>query len=284
MSDDTHNVDRLTRYLREKPPVSYRTGLTLLDAITDGGARAGHVTVVGGLTGGGKSSLARQMALDMAIDDRVLYVTLEEPEDEVRLSCAAKLARVSPRQLQRTGTNEMTNSLLAARKLRIIEPGRTSIDRFERIMRWTDCPIVILDHVREMDGWIADERGRGVGHVGPTLICTRLSQIAKDTGKALIVLQQLRSPKFAGSKPSMYDLMDTSALAQKAYLVVLVHRPHASTNHDDVAELIVRKNRYGPEGILHYRWQGETGMLCGMVAAERESLTCCKARKPSVPR
>ncbi len=278
------NASRVDDVLRKPAPKAFRTGLTALDAITSGGPRAGHLFVIGGLTGQGKSSLAKQIALDVSVDEPVLYLTLEEPVDEVLVSVTAKLAKCSPETLRRAGVDPITLADLNARKLHIHKPrAPITITDFETLMRRTQCSVVVLDHVRELRGWIADGSGKGTGHVGPTTISQALSDVAERTGKLLIVLQQIHAPKL-GQRPQLYDLMDSKMLAQRAYLAAIVWRPFFGhdgngAKSDTVTELLVLKNRYGKCGMLHYRWVGETGLLHPFTADEIAALECCKPKK-----
>src|SRR4029077_18803627 len=67
-----------------------KTGISGLDNILSGGLSRGHVFLVEGAPGAGKTTLALQFLLEGAkAGERCLYITLSETERELRESAAS---------------------------------------------------------------------------------------------------------------------------------------------------------------------------------------------------
>src|SRR5579862_1384167 len=75
-----------------------KSGVTGLDEVLGGGFSEGHVFLIEGEPGAGKTTLAFQFLLDAAAaGEAVLYVTLSETEAELRYGAASHEWTISPR-------------------------------------------------------------------------------------------------------------------------------------------------------------------------------------------
>jgi len=73
-----------------KPPAKARTGVHGLDTILDGGLAAGHVFLLEGNPGTGKTTIALNFLMEGEREgERGLYITLSETEQELRLSAGS---------------------------------------------------------------------------------------------------------------------------------------------------------------------------------------------------
>jgi circadian clock protein KaiC len=73
-----------------KPPAKARTGVHGLDTILDGGLAAGHVFLLEGNPGTGKTTIALNFLMEGEREgQRGLYITLSETEQELRLSAGS---------------------------------------------------------------------------------------------------------------------------------------------------------------------------------------------------
>jgi len=73
-----------------KPPAKARTGVQGLDTILDGGLAAGHVFLLEGNPGTGKTTIALNFLMEGEREgERGLYITLSETEQELRLSAGS---------------------------------------------------------------------------------------------------------------------------------------------------------------------------------------------------
>lgn len=69
-----------------------KTGFKVLDKLTDGGLWAGEVTMLGALSSGGKTTLALQMAVNIANSGRdVLYMAMEQGKYDLMARCISSI-------------------------------------------------------------------------------------------------------------------------------------------------------------------------------------------------
>ena len=106
---DTHYI--ATTFLEElavlhdRPHVNFPTGLAPVDRLLGGGYSEG-LHVLGGITGGGKTSFALRLALNNALEGRpVLYATYEQSKRELWSRLAAAVTRI-PYATMKSGTYE----------------------------------------------------------------------------------------------------------------------------------------------------------------------------------
>lgn len=81
-------VSRVARSLREVDTdveIRFSTGVGELDRVLGGGAVAGSLVLVGGAPGIGKSTLLLQICSSLCVDRKVLYVSGEESEKQLKL-------------------------------------------------------------------------------------------------------------------------------------------------------------------------------------------------------
>ena len=162
-----------------RPHPSYSTGLEALDKLLDGGYLEG-LHLLGGITGGGKTSLALSVALHNALAGRpVLYGSYEQSRLELWARVASHLTRLPYSAIKRGTYNELGTATLvsselqnsggwkdlerAARFLRVVEGGdalsRTTgthaVDDLARAAqsmaeRSGAPPLIILDYLQRM--------------------------------------------------------------------------------------------------------------------------------------
>jgi len=89
-----------------------------------------------------------------------------------------------------------------------------------------------------------------------------LKQIARELDLPVLALSQLsrQSEMRQDKRPILADLRESGALEQDADLVMLLHRPGVYERNpaDTRAEVILAKQRNGPTGIAHLRFDAET--------------------------
>lgn len=169
--------DLAERYDRKH--VNFPTGLATIDALLDGGYSEG-LHVLGGITGGGKTSFALRLSLNNALQGRpVLYATFEQSKRELWNRIAAALtglpfqALKSGRYIDRDGEYVTANVLEqhaqfhqvknAAKTLVIVEAGDAlsmkesvaTVDDLHRIAASMKrehgiAPLVVIDYLQRM--------------------------------------------------------------------------------------------------------------------------------------
>jgi replicative DNA helicase len=256
-------VRKLHASLTANPPRTFRTGFRWLDRMTGGGLRSGDVSVVTAFSGYGKSAFLEQVALEASTPKqaRVLFLPLEMGEAKTMRRLAAKIARCSEADFISTFRGQidpLTAGALSERNLAVREPRprrRVNVAKIAELIKADRPDIVMVDHVRELDGWLSDARN---GHVGPTQICQQFEDLAHSENVHIMLAAQLSSDS-KGKRPDLWKPQDTVALEQIASLWIKLHRPFSGRKDDNVEMVIIAKNRYGPPNIAHpYRWEGTT--------------------------
>jgi replicative DNA helicase len=269
--------DLLAEQLLKPPARIYPTGLDEIDSLLKGGLRSGEMTLLGGFSGHAKSALAEQIALYQSQHASVLYLPLEMGEEPTRLRMGAKIARCDVTGFLRTGMDPLTRGELNARLLTVHKPKRLAMDTIEQTIRRANREIVVVDHVRHIEGVIPNGQSGGGAH----RIAHQFASIAESTGSSIILLQQL-DPKGLGRPMREWRFQDSTAFYQAANTVLITYRPFEgyARGADYVGHIIARKNRWGRSGMVHYRWVGETMSYWPFLEPELEQLTCCKRKTP----
>ena len=91
------SVPQLLRNVSTDREIRFQTGMGELDRVLGGGAVAGSLVLVGGAPGIGKSTLLLQICTSLCSGHKVLYVSGEESEKQIKLR--AERIGVNPEQL-----------------------------------------------------------------------------------------------------------------------------------------------------------------------------------------
>ena len=96
--------------------VRFSTGMGELDRVLGGGAVAGSLVLVGGAPGIGKSTLLLQICVQLCQERRVLYISGEESERQIKLR--AERLHVSPEELYILSETRLSDVLEAAEEMK----------------------------------------------------------------------------------------------------------------------------------------------------------------------
>ncbi len=96
--------------------IRFSTGMGELDRVLGGGAVAGSLVLVGGAPGIGKSTLLLQICNSMCADRKVLYVSGEESEKQIKLR--AQRIGVTPQELYILSETRLSDILDAVESLK----------------------------------------------------------------------------------------------------------------------------------------------------------------------
>lgn len=239
-----------------------RTGLDKLDALIDG-YRPGHMYLVGGASGHGKTAWLTFCSIRAAMAGAgVLYATAEVPAEAIAQRIIANLARVDGRKLERLDldhdeTAQVVGSVhrIAEWPLSILDAPSLTIGLLDRevrrhLMRTPGrIGVLVVDYLQLLRaGGKHGNREQEVAEVADGLL-----ELAKRHKIAVIVGAQLnRAPgQRSDKRPVSADLRESSRAEHNASVVCMLYRPQMSgeeTAAPDDAEIIVRKNRLGPLG------------------------------------
>lgn len=121
-----------------------------------------------------------------------------------------------------------------------------------------DLGLVIVDYIQIMSA--AGKFGNRNEEVGS--ISRGLVVLAKELGCPVLVAAQLNRSveQRADKRPVLADLRESGAIEQDSAAVVFIYRDdyyNPDTDKQNIAEMIVDKNRFGPTGIVELFWSGE---------------------------
>jgi replicative DNA helicase len=269
----------------EKPmdvPIGLPTGLDALDEkLSHGGLVRGHLTIVGGATGQGKSVLAAQIARSVGLRGfNVLYFTLEDSAKSVVGRC-----------LSAATSGQIENSRIQARsipsekifywqetkdKLRKIGSNITFVDdasksveelciiaRRQNQKRMID--LLVWDYLQETatSGFFNRDQQR-VDHILRQIISLR----ARLTNTAILLISQLRRQD---GVPKLSDLYHSGKLEQSAHTVILIWNPDVGDYHR-ARTLLISKQKNGARDMTAVAgWNGECARYFNLPRCEIES-------------
>jgi replicative DNA helicase len=266
--------DAIMETIRRRGMVNMSTTLTDLDSLTSG-LSEGHVMVIGGLPGSGKTGLAIQMIEECALNRHrpAAFFSLEMPEADIAKRIFSRRSGVR--------LASMRSGHIMAHDVEAMNPVRDEL---------APAPIFIFDQAAPTIGTIRAETRRLLARVGPlglvivdylqlargvtktdsreqevAEVSRGLKALAKEVGAPVVALAQLNADgaKRANQRPRASDLRESKAIWQDADTVVLIHNPsldkvEGGAHDDGDRELILGKNRHGACGVVKCRFDKNT--------------------------
>ncbi len=234
-----------------------------------------ELAILAGRPGSGKSSSGLCIALGAAL--RGLHVVLVEVEmstemtaDRLTSEAAARIdiapsGPVDTRLLERAHRMNANDWLSAQCALKAISQTELDLWVVSRINvyemtarllqehRIRPIDLVVVDYLQLVDGEDSESNERELASIS-----RELKAFAKTTNSAVLALSQLnrecekRDPPI----PIMSDIRGSGAIEQDAHTIVFLYRPfyYDDTADPGDAEFHVGKNRSGPIGKFHMRW------------------------------
>jgi len=261
-------------------PKGVPSGFADLDAL-QGGFVGGQLVIVGARTSHGKSAFAVAIAAAAArAEMRVAFCSLEMSAKDMHCRFLASRAQCNLKHLLRdptklTGTDQL--NLSSARreiqtwKMNMLSDGsltpRAIRGYAKMLMHGGGLDLLVVDYLQI----VVPDRRREQRYMEVGDIARSLKRIAMEFGVPLVAPCQLgRSAATADRAPTMKDLRESGDLEQEADVVILVYRPNqaaaaeaafrrttpAPDQQDDIANVILDKNRNGPCGVVTLRWIG----------------------------
>lgn len=214
----------------------------------------GQLTVIGGYTSVGKTTMAVNIAVNVALQQRrVLFVSLESGVS------VAQLATGILQSLGRGGDDQLLDKYFS-----ILAPeSEVSLDRLAEIIdrQAGSCSLVIIDHVH----YLLKSADNVTSNIGQ--LVRRLQFIARAKQVPMLLLAHLRKPANGVAQPTIHDLKDSSSLNQDPSTVLLMHRRRLPLNEIQLGEvaieqngwILVAKNRdFGRTGLLPFSFDPDT--------------------------
>jgi replicative DNA helicase len=233
------------------------TGFASLDAAT-GGMRHGDLILVGARPSVGKSSYLETVAENAAASGHfVVYVSIEQDQEQVMYRFASRAGKLSSSALIEGPKHDSDWAALwdlaearSKTSLHLLDARgatttsiRAMIERISMQERHA-VDLVVIDYLQ----LLADSKERGESTADYYARITRsLKLLARELRAPVLVLSQLsREPEHRGSRePQLSDLRSSGALEQDADVVLMLWR-----DEDGVTRAKIEKQRNGPTGLL----------------------------------
>lgn len=259
---------RLDKYAAGVTIDGLGTGIPDLDGYTQG-LKSGQMIVVAGRPAMGKTTLAMNIAADVAINQKkpVLVISLEMSKTQLmdRL-----LAAVGGIPLPSLKTGECSNDYSA-------ELGMAALRLRDAPIAVSDVPVMTMPRIRSiarrqshrMGGmglvvidYLGLVEGEGKGRTEDvTAMSRQIKLLARELDCPVVILSQLNRSCEArpDKRPVLSDLRESGAIEQDADIVMFVYRDevyHPNTQDKGIGEILIRKNRDGEIGMVPTAFQG----------------------------
>jgi replicative DNA helicase len=252
------NFDEIMNFDDAKMP-TVPTGFKAIDSII-GGFRNGGFCVLAARPGIGKTSLAMNMAYNIASrGNHVAFFSLEMSKKELGDRLISSVSHVDTKRL-RGGSltdEEISSVVMAVSKLTEIPvyidetPMLTMFElrtKAKRLSARYGLDFIVVDYLQLMTfgdtSRRIESRQQEVANISRSL-----KALSKELGIPILALSQLNrnSETREGGKPMLSDLRESGAVEQDADLVMFIH-----FDPEDVskvaANIIIAKHRHGPVG------------------------------------
>jgi replicative DNA helicase len=248
------------------------TGFTDFDRKT-GGLRGGDLVIVAGRPSMGKTTLAINMAENVALDPNVkgsvLIFSMEMPSEQLMTRMLSSVGGV-PMQDIRSGRisdqdwvriTSATSQLAEARLYIDESPGLTPTElraRSRRVKREHGLDLVVVDYLQLMQvHGTKENRATEISEIS-----RGLKALAKELNVPVIALSQLNRSveQRENKKPVMSDLRESGAIEQDADMILFIYREEVydkNTNRKGEADIDLAKHRNGETGYFTLTFQGQ---------------------------
>lgn len=245
------------------------TGFRDLDAALVGGFRPGDLVVVAGRPSMGKTALAFQIGLNVAMSGKpVMAFTLEMSRQQIVERAISQVGGIEFNRIMRGHLLDADYDRMAVAlgKLKdapflIDETGGLSIQDIaarSRIQAKTGgLSMIIVDYLQIM-GYAgrAMSRNEQLGEIS-----RHAKSLAKEINVPFVLLSQLNRDveKRQDKRPVMSDLRESGAIEQDADVIVMMYRDeyyNPDSEFKGHAEALIRKARNGEVGTVGLRFEG----------------------------
>ncbi len=268
MHDAVNHIDMLMNRSGELTGLS--TGFKQLDSMT-GGLQPGDLMILAARPSMGKTALALNIARNAAVDfgKKVAIFSLEMTTRSLLMRLLSSEAQVDFSAF-RSGliSTEVHGRLMqAAGKLAeaglwIDDSGAATVlemrAKSRRLHAQHGLDMVVVDYLQLAHG---DERTAS-REQEISEISRGLKGLAKELDIPVLALSQLnRGPETRkeDKRPILADLRESGAIEQDADVIAFIYRDvvyNRETEHENLAELIIAKQRNGPTGLARLEFEG----------------------------
>ena len=237
------------------------------------GMGKGDLILIGARPGMGKTSFALNIASQVAMHQNksVAIFSLEMSNTQLVARMLSSEARIDSYKLRKGDISPdefqalaKAATALSKTQIYIDDSSDITVTRMKaKLRRLKNLGLIVIDYLQLMqsDKHI-DNRVVEVGDIS-----RNLKLLAKEFGVPVITCAQLsRGPESRTSKkPMLSDLRDSGAIEQDADIVIFLYRDEyykdsgdeTAKQADNIAEVIVAKNRHGSTGTVKMGWEGQ---------------------------
>lgn len=246
-----------------KPPVTPGP-LIELNRRMGGGFGNGHLVIVAGRPGSGKTAFARDCALTAAEHGAVCFISLEMGRGELAGMMLARSGGFSYQHVRNPAglDGDWTQVTAGMARLRlpihICDTGAISLPAISsearRLHAKSKLAMLVIDYLGLVDLPQSERNDIAIGTV------TRgLKRLAKELGIPILLLCQLsrKCEERTNKRPMLSDLRDAGQIEQDADAILMLYRDayYAALEgrvspFGDVAEVNIAKQRHGPTGVV----------------------------------
>ena len=218
----------------------------------------------------GKTALALNMAANASMTGKIVAIfSLEMSRGQLANRLLSTSSGVDSQRIN-TGIDlsydDMEKLLIATEELSRLNlyiddtAGLTMFEmrsKLRRLKQEAGLDFVIIDYLQLMQGGRQENRQQEISEISRSL-----KALARELDVPILALSQLsRSVEMrAEKKPQLSDLRESGSLEQDADIVLFLYRDeyyNKSEDNENIAELIVAKNRNGPTTAIHLQFQKE---------------------------
>jgi replicative DNA helicase len=247
------------------------TGFINIDMLTTG-FHPGELVVVAGRPGAGKTGFMLSVAGFLAFweDVPVAIFSLETTKHQLLLRMLSILSGVPLRNLRMGFVSEevwsdivLVGTELAESPIHIDDSPRLSTvelrEKSKRLREEKGVEVIFVDYLQLLRGpFVRNTRQEEVADIS-----IELKALAKELGIPVVALAQLsrQAERRQNKRPQLVDLRDSGQIEEVADIVLFIHRPSTyklSSQREEVAEIIVAKQRQGATGIVKLVFDKET--------------------------
>lgn len=240
--------------------IGLSTGFKGLDYMLNG-LESGRVMVLAGRPGSGKTTLAFNVAENVALADKtVLFFSLEMSGGEVGKKTVCSIGNLDSRQVKTGRMDEKSLTRLTDACGKMVDkklivddkPDLTVSDmkaraRIEKRKHGLD--LIVIDYIQLMTGK-GNNRTEQVGDIS-----RNIKLMAKELDVPVIALSQLSRnlESRADKRPMLSDLRESGAIEQDADIVAFIYRDeyyNPDTADKNLAEINIAKQRDGETGVV----------------------------------
>jgi len=255
-----------------EPGEVLETGLARLDQMLVGGLRKGHMYIIAARPSMGKTTLAWNIASNMATDEfPVLFISLETLEETLVQGLLSRSSGVNSYHLMRGRYDDLAArriahaaDALSSLPLYVCDDSRITMGGLRTMVRAAKSKFgvraVFIDYLQLIT---PEGNGQESRQVQVSMISRDAKLLAMEQELPIIMMAQLnRGVEGRDSKrPRLSDLRESGSIEQDADVVALMYQKgyYDSDNDDGNTELIVAKQRHGPCGTVPLRFDAAVG-------------------------